>query len=533
MYGSHLLRHSVLALLALLALAAASTSTASADTAHASAPSGVGWFQGDVAHAFQAARAQRKPVFVYFGAVWCPPCQELKATIFRRKDFLDRLTLFVAVYLDGDAPEAQRWADRFHITGYPTVLVLKSDGAELERIAGGMDLARYAEVLEAGLAAVRPIGELLAAIDHGTTPLSQDECRLLAYNGWQVEDEWIASDDHPGWLEHTAQQLNSAAQRCPAGARVERARLQITAAAASAQAEADALKAGKPPSPALAAAVGRVAAILGQSLLAEDVGDTLLWLPKEYFVAAARVDPAGSGALEHTFDQRLDALASDPRYSTATQLYAIDQEVVAAKALEPGGKLPAALATEAHQRLEAVLASVHEPAARSSAVNAALNTLDDLGDQARSYSVMLEELKISATPYYYMADLADLEEKRGHKDAAIEWLARAYHESQGAATRLQWGSRYVRGLIRLRPADDRAIRSAALQVLREVPDGEPIYGRNRSALDLMASRLHDWNHDGQHAATLAAIRASMGQACHRSSHADTAYAGCNGVLAKL
>jgi thiol-disulfide isomerase/thioredoxin len=527
------MRGRCLVTLAVLALALGSTPHASATTPHSSAPSGVAWFKGDVAHAFDAAGAQRKPVFVYFGAVWCPPCQELKATIFRRKDFLDRLTLFVPVYLDGDAPDAQRWADRFHITGYPTVLILKSDGSELERISGGMDLARYAEVLDAGLAAVRPIREILATLDRSTMPLSQDECRLLAYNGWQADDEWIDSDDHAGWLAHTAEQLNHAAERCPVGAPVERARLQITAAAASAQAEADFLKAGKAPSPALAAAVGRVAGILGQSRLAEDVGDTLLGLPNEYFVAAARLDPAHSVELEHTFDRRMDALASDPRYSTATQLYAIDQKVVAAKALEPGGKVPAALATEAHQRLEGVLASVHEPFARTSVVNAALNILDDLGDQARSYTVLLNELKISATPYYYMTDLADLEEKRGHKDAAIDWLARAYRESQGAATRIQWGSRYVRGLIRMRPADERAIRSAALQVLGEVRDGEPIYGRNRFALDLMASRLHDWNHDGQHTATMAAIRASMGQACHRSSQVDSASAGCNGVLAKL
>jgi hypothetical protein len=30
-------------------------------------------------------------------------------------DFLDKLSLFVPVYLDGDAPDAQRWADEFKI----------------------------------------------------------------------------------------------------------------------------------------------------------------------------------------------------------------------------------------------------------------------------------------------------------------------------------------------------------------------------------------------------------------------------------
>ena len=67
------------------------------------------------------------------------------------------------------------------------------------------------------------------------------------------------------------------------------------------------------------------------------------------------------------------------------------------------------------------------------------------------------EIKTSKTPYYYMEDLADIEEERGHKDAALEWLARSYKESQGQATRFQWGAHYVRGLLRLRPEDEATI----------------------------------------------------------------------------
>ena len=43
---------------------------------HSDAP-GIAWFNGDVDAAFQSAQATRKPVLLYWGAQWCPPCYQL------------------------------------------------------------------------------------------------------------------------------------------------------------------------------------------------------------------------------------------------------------------------------------------------------------------------------------------------------------------------------------------------------------------------------------------------------------------------
>ena len=43
----------------------------------------IAWYQGSVQEAFSSALAKDKPVFLYWGAVWCPPCQEIKQTVFK------------------------------------------------------------------------------------------------------------------------------------------------------------------------------------------------------------------------------------------------------------------------------------------------------------------------------------------------------------------------------------------------------------------------------------------------------------------
>jgi thiol-disulfide isomerase/thioredoxin len=498
--------------------------------AHASRPDGVAWFNGGIERAFDAAKQQHKPVFVYFGAVWCPPCQELKATIFRRRDFLDRLTLYLPVYLDGDAPDAQRWAEQFHVTGYPTVLVLRADHSEIERVTGGMDLARYAQVLATGITALRPIHEVLASVKDPAGSLDETDCRILAYNGWEDDDAWIFSDDRPQDLRQLADLLTRAAQKCPASQTLERARLELTAAAADATLETDSLKAGKAPGHRLASAVARARPLLSEPV-AHDVGDTLLELPQPFFTAARQLDPAHAAELERTFDTLMDQLATDARFSIANQLWALTQKVSAMQALEPAGKVPQVVIDQVNQRAAAALAQVHEPYARTAVVDAVDGLYTQVGDNDRLYQLLVGELKTSATPYYYMAELGELEQQRGHKDAAIDWYARSYHQAQGQATRVQWGARYVSALIQLRPQDEAAIRDTTLQVLHELGDG--VHGRSRDELDRLFAQLHDWSRGGAHAAAVAAIRMALDQVCGPAARTDSAPDACRQLTTKI
>jgi len=514
-------------LAALACLPARAQAPVAAGATHAGPTTEIAWFDGSVEAAFEAARATHKPVLLYWGAVWCPPCQQLKATVFRRRDFLDRLTLFVPVYLDGDRPGAQIWGERFHVSGYPTVLVLRADQTELQRVSGGMDLTRYAEVLDLALDQEHTAQDVLASIDASGVALSQDDCRRLAFNAWQLEDGWSF---HPESLSALADSLERAAARCPPALRVERARLLITALQATVASERKELQAHRPGSDRLAALLARVSAIVSDRGLALPTADALLMLPEEYFFAAAQADSAHRARLRAHWSALMNALATDPRYCAADQLLALRSNLMAAKGLDPGGKIPATLSTQAKRRIDGALAREHEPYARSALVDAALDTLKVLGDEDRAQAILAGEIKTAANAYYYMADLAELEERRGHPEIAIRWLARSYHEAQGPATRFQWGVRYVGGLVRMQPQEEGPIRDAAVAVLAELDAAADLHGRTRRSLGKLEASLRAWNETGAHAAAIASVRERMRLICDQLPAQDSARSACDDFL---
>jgi len=94
-----------LALLGLLALAC--TPAPDVEAPESAAEAHIAWFEGTVGEAFALAREQGRPVFLYWGAEWCPPCHYLKNKIFKRPEFVARSRQFICVYLDGDTERAQ------------------------------------------------------------------------------------------------------------------------------------------------------------------------------------------------------------------------------------------------------------------------------------------------------------------------------------------------------------------------------------------------------------------------------------------
>lgn len=481
------------------------------------APTGIDWFDADIDAAFAAARAAEKPVLLYWGAEWCPYCADLEAHVFSREDVRRKLELFVPVYLDGDDPGAQRWGDTFGVFGYPTVLALAPDRTELARIAGGMDLTLYADMLDLVLGDIRPIDDVLAASESGT--LSADECRRLAYNGWPLED---ASAERRAFLART---LARAAEACAHTGDVEPARLVAYAASFALD--------DKDVAPALAdRLVGDLQRIVADRELALSIADVLREVDERFFAAVEELGPDAAATLLHDWTAVMDAASNDSRYGHGDRLAALRSKIEAVAALAPDG-VPEAMADEARRRADDALAEVGRSPARAGTANAAINLLVALGDLDRARAIAEQELEHSSTPYYQMADLAWIDEKLGRYDAAISWLEQAYRASRGPATRFQWGTNYVRGLLRLAPDDEATIRAAALEVLGELDGPGRLYQRSRGRLETLDASFREWNADGTHDDVIAELRARMGEICGRIGDDEPdARAACAAFLAE-
>lgn len=120
---------------------APATNSATSPSA-ATVQAGIAWVKPEGASleaAFARAKAENKPLFLYWGAVWCPPCNQIKATVFNRPDFIERSKGFIPVYLDGDTPGAQKLGAQFKVRGYPTTILFSPQGTELTRLPGEVD----------------------------------------------------------------------------------------------------------------------------------------------------------------------------------------------------------------------------------------------------------------------------------------------------------------------------------------------------------------------------------------------------------
>ncbi len=501
---------------------AAAASPSSANDALAkqsSGDAGVSWYKGDVDAAFAAAKKENKPVFLYWGAVWCPPCNQVKATIFNRQDFIERSRFFVPVYIDGDTPSAQRLGARFNVSGYPTMILLKANGSEITRLPGEVDADQYMRVLTLGMNGARPVKETLdAALSQNGNKLTPEDWRMLSYYSWETDEQQLLPKDKRA---ATLQRLSVA---CPASQPETATRLKLQAIVAAANAKDAKSRDDK-------ASTIQLMAVLADPKLARDNFDLLVYYPKEVSGLVTLPNTAERQRVVGAWNAALDRLVADASLSTADRLAAVDAKVALARLDAPKAALPDDLLKSVREQTARADRETSDPYARQSVISAAADVLDDAGLGEESDALLKRELARSHYPYYFMLGLAANAKKRGETAVALDWREKAYASAEGAATRLQWGVGYVDATIEMTPQDSARIEKAALSVIAELdPVPDTFYERNRRALERMGENLAKWNKGHQHDESVKRIRTQMAGVCAKLPASDPARATCGSVL---
>ncbi len=494
-----------LALALALGTAACSQADSSTELAHASA---IAWREGDVDDALAEAKEQGKPVILYWGAVWCPPCNQMKATLFKDPGFIAETEKFVPVYLDGDTEGAQRWAERFGISGYPTVIVLQPDGTEITRISSATMASELPALLRVAAGRTTSIEALLAKATDDTASLTADDWKILAGFDWRNDPKHFADLAKAGTL------LARLAQAAPEPALQRRFGLLSLVVAANKDDD------------------GKVALTSAQRAELETILPPLLASKGEVtanrqeliYDAPALVSalPAGEqrAALTRSLIAAADAIYADESLSMTDRVEAANIDIGLAKG---NGAIPPAVLAKVRERAAWADANAKDKVTRQSVIDDAAYLLFDAGDRAGAKTLLTAELERSDQPYYYMSSLSDFAEQEGDKAAAVEWARKAYEGSQGPATRVQWAILWSNAVLRLTPEDEATVVKAADAVIAELgksPDS--YYQRTRVKIAAWGDKLREWSEAHGGAEVLERLRTQMAGVCDKQGEQASA-----------
>ena len=474
----------------------------------------------DIERAFAQARAEGKPVLLYWGATWCPPCNQLKATFFNRQDFAALSKSFVAVHVDGDRPGAQKLGRRFKVTGYPTLVLFTPAGAEITRLPGEADAPQVMAVLQLGLAGGRPVRAVLADALAGKS-LPANDWKLLAFYSWATDDQQLLPRaEVPGTLVRLAAAI-------PASEAEMQTRLWLKALAASDDGQ------GVKPDAALRA---RVLRVLADPALARAQMDTLTGSDAAAIVRVFEPEGGpGRAPLVAAVEAALRRLEADTTLSRADRLGALSGRVEIARLDAPKDAaqvtLPEPLLREVREHTARADREISDGYERQAVITYAGSVLGRAGLWADSDALLKANLARSHSPYYLMSQLGSNARKQGRRDEALSWYAQAYDKSEGPATRLQWGSGYFSALVDLAPQDAARIEKTAAQLLAEAArDSGAFEGRSVRSLQRIGAKLMSWNADGKQAAVLRRLQGQLDGLCPKVDAADGQRAACAALL---
>jgi len=483
----------------------------------------ISWYEGDVADAFALAENQGSPLFLYWGAEWCPPCYYLKDKLFTRPEFIARMEDFVPVYLDGDTERAQIWGEELGIRGYPTVIVFSAAGDEIMRMPSTLPVDQYEAVLDAAMESTRPVKAVLEAVmAGGVSSAAPADLATLAFYSW--EQDSTVGLEAPERLAIFRRLYDES----PPELEVERSRFLthylVTAIEVHRQSSGSS-EAAPIPADEIEDLRQEAMRILGAQELRSA---NLTWV--RYFsadtVELLTPDPGQERTeLMRAWQSAAAEIESDPSLSVDDRLSALLPQIALARlADEPASAdadgEPWEATEELEQQVRERVTWASNEVTDEGELQATMNTmaylLSSVGLEDEAEALLAARMNDTVAPYYFMSWMGSIKEDDGKIDEALVWYRKAYESSRGRYSRFRWGSMYLRHLLELAPDDTQTIQEHSTEILEELLALEDAFaGGNYSRLEGLEMGYQDWNESGEHSATLAELRDFVHDACAR------------------
>jgi hypothetical protein len=380
-------------------------------------------------------------------------------------------------------------------------------------------------VLQLGLAGGRPVKAVLADARAGK-PVSATEWRMLAYYGWDIDqDQLVSASERPALLA----QLSRA---CPPAEREAATRLLLKALA-----ESDDGKGIKPD----AALRTQVRKLLADAKATRAQMDVVVNAAPDITKALAPEPGPDRQAMAAAFDAALQKLEADASLSRADRLSALTSRVALARLDQPAKALQPTLPDALVQRVKAHVArddqQITDGYERQAVITSGAYVLGLAGQWADSDALLKANLAKSHSPYYLMSQLGGNARKQGQTGEALRWYGLAFDKSEGPATRLQWGASYLGALVDLAPQDAPRIEQVARTLFTEAgKDSAAFHERSARSLLRVADRLASWNAGGQQTAVLQRLvdgPQGLVAVCGKLDAADAQRATCEGIAKRL
>ncbi|MFK7826279.1 MAG: thioredoxin family protein [Oligoflexales bacterium] len=408
------------------------------------------WFKGSVEEAFEQSKKLDKPVFLYWGATWCPPCNELKSQVFAKQKFKDLITSVIPVYLEGDTDAAQKWGEKLKISGYPTLLVLDPKHQELLRIAESLNIDEFEQAFLAATALRKPIKEIIN--DALTQEASTKVWQALAYTHWEQMGGEIFDDEH---LLQVSVNLHA---KVPT--RLVEVRSVMAAKILKLAARISQTKGQTPNTQSLLKQIAKNAINLYTQIFHTTstvlaARTTILNKTRTILTWSAR--HLNKTQLEDVYSKWENAakiIGKDSDTSIDSKLWASYVPLSLYRLrTETSAPLPAYMVTSIKNAVKKADQQAKTAFERKSVISGAAYLLRKIEAYPEAKALLEKELKTSKTPWYIQSSLSRLAEVQGKHQLALAWSAKARESAKGNATKIQWTVSDLLLTIKLQPSN--------------------------------------------------------------------------------